>query len=198
MVMTGVCGCTMHCKGHRLKIGCEGLVGYVASTGQMRYAPDVRNDPYYIGCEPATLSEVAIPLRVGEKLVGVFTASHHEVDAFPRQQLRILQALCDHVAVAMQNARQVPVGTCGTRRPGPRGAGSARDSAGAPSEEFAIYSWLCDFRSQCSGAGGGRRLVRLHSLPRRALGARFGRCFWQRNSSGIADVGDTRGAAFIG
>jgi sigma-B regulation protein RsbU (phosphoserine phosphatase) len=72
----------------------------------MRYAPDVRNDPYYIGCEPATLSEVAIPLRVGEKLVGVFTASHHEVDAFPRQQLRILQALCDHVAVAIQNARR--------------------------------------------------------------------------------------------
>jgi phosphoserine phosphatase RsbU/P len=106
MVMTGVCGCTMHCKGHRLKIGCEGLVGYVASNGQMRYAPDVRNDPYYIGCEPATLSEVAIPLRVGEKLVGVFTASHHEVDAFPRQQLRILQALCDHVAVAIQNARR--------------------------------------------------------------------------------------------
>ena len=77
MVMTGVCGCTMHCKGHRLKIGCEGLVGYVASNGQMRYAPDVRKDPYYIGCEARRrCSEVAIPLRVGEKLVGVFTASH--------------------------------------------------------------------------------------------------------------------------
>jgi sigma-B regulation protein RsbU (phosphoserine phosphatase) len=106
MVMTGVCGCTMHCKGQRLKVGCEGLVGYVAANGQMRYAPDVRKDPYYIGCEASTLSEVAIPLRVGEKLVGVFTASHHEVDAFPRQQLRILQALCDHVAVAIQNARR--------------------------------------------------------------------------------------------
>ena len=51
MVMTGVCGCTVHCKGHRLKIGCEGMVGYVAANGQMRYAPDVRKDPYYIGCE---------------------------------------------------------------------------------------------------------------------------------------------------
>jgi phosphoserine phosphatase RsbU/P len=106
MVMTGVCGCTLHCKGQRLKIGCEGLVGYVAANGQMRYAPDVRKDPYYIGCEESTRSEVAIPLRVGERLVGVFTASHHEEDAFPRQQLRILQALCDHVAVAIQNARR--------------------------------------------------------------------------------------------
>ena len=38
--------------------------------------------------------------------MGVFTASHPEVDGFPRQQLRILQALCDHVAVAVHNARR--------------------------------------------------------------------------------------------
>jgi len=106
MVLAGVRGCMLHRKGHRLKIGVEGMVGYVASTGQMRYAPDVRKDNYYISCENSTLSEVAIPLRVGEKLVGVFTASHPEVDGFPRQQLRILQALCDHVAIAVNNARR--------------------------------------------------------------------------------------------
>jgi sigma-B regulation protein RsbU (phosphoserine phosphatase) len=106
MVMAGVHGCTARDKGFRLKIGTQGMVGYVGSTGQMRYAPDVRADPYYIGCEHATLSEVAIPLRVGERLIGVFTASHPELDAFPRQQLRILQALCAHVAVAVDNAQR--------------------------------------------------------------------------------------------
>jgi len=106
MVMGGVHGCSVHKKGFRLKVGKEGMVGYVASTGQMRYAPDVRKDPYYIACEPSTHSEVAIPLRVGERLVGVFTASHPDLDAFPRQQLRILEALCDHVAVAIDNARR--------------------------------------------------------------------------------------------
>jgi sigma-B regulation protein RsbU (phosphoserine phosphatase) len=105
MVLAGIHGCSLSPKGLRLKIGQEGMVGYVASTGQMRYAPDVRKDPYYISCEHSTLSEVAIPLRVGEKLVGVFTASHPEVDGFPRQQLRLLQAFCDHVAVAVRNAR---------------------------------------------------------------------------------------------
>ena len=107
MVLAGVRGCSVNGKGFRLKIGQEGMVGYVASTGQMRYAPDVRKDQYYIGCEDSTLSEVAIPLHVGERLVGVFTASHPEVDGFPRQQLRILQALCDHVAVAIYNARRL-------------------------------------------------------------------------------------------
>ncbi|MGA7590733.1 MAG: GAF domain-containing SpoIIE family protein phosphatase [Candidatus Sulfotelmatobacter sp.] len=106
MVMGGVHGCSIHQKGFRLKIGKEGMVGYVASTGQMRYAPDVHKDEYYIGCEESTQSEVAIPLHVGERLGGVFTASHPDLDAFPRQQLRLLQALCDHIAVAIDNAHR--------------------------------------------------------------------------------------------
>jgi phosphoserine phosphatase RsbU/P len=106
LVMGGVHGCSLRQKGFRLKIGKEGMVGYVASTGQMRYAPDVRKDEYYIGCEESTQSEVAIPLHVGERLVGVFTASHPDLDAFPRQQLRLLQALCDHMAIAIDNAHR--------------------------------------------------------------------------------------------
>jgi len=102
----GCVGCELHGPGHSLKIGKEGMVGYVAGTGQMRYAPDVRKDPYYIGCEDATLSEVAIPLHVDGQLIGVFTASHHDLDAFPPEQLKLLQALCKHVAVAVRNARR--------------------------------------------------------------------------------------------
>ncbi len=106
LVLTGVCGCTMYEKGDRKKIGKEGMTGHVAATGKMHYAPDVRLDPYYIACEPSTLSEVAIPLHVDGKLVGVFSTSHHELDAFPPTQLRLLQALCKHIAVAIHNARR--------------------------------------------------------------------------------------------
>ncbi|MGB9074841.1 MAG: GAF domain-containing SpoIIE family protein phosphatase [Terriglobales bacterium] len=106
LVLAGVRGCTMYGKGARLKIGTEGMVGYVAATRQMRYAPDVTRDPYYMACEPATRSEVAIPLQVENDLVGVFTASHCELDAFSPGQLRMLQGLCAHVAVAVHNARR--------------------------------------------------------------------------------------------
>jgi phosphoserine phosphatase RsbU/P len=102
----GCTGCEVCGAGHILKIGTQGMVGYVAGTGQMRYAPDVKKDPYYIGCEECTQSEVAIPLHVDGKLIGVFTASHPELDAFPSEQLRLLQALCGHVAVAVHNARR--------------------------------------------------------------------------------------------
>ncbi len=109
LVLASACGCdgcAAHGPGHSLKIGKEGMVGHVAATGQMRYAPDVRLDPYYIGCEEATQSEVAIPLLVDGQLVGVFSTSHHELDAFPPEQLRLLQALCKDVAVAVHNARR--------------------------------------------------------------------------------------------
>jgi sigma-B regulation protein RsbU (phosphoserine phosphatase) len=109
MVIAGVCGCTVNHKGHVLKIGKEGMVGYVASTGQMRYAPDVSKDPYFVACEPTIRSEVAIPLLVDNQLIGVFTASHPDLDAFPAEQLRLLQALCGHVAVAVHNARRFQV-----------------------------------------------------------------------------------------
>ena len=105
MVLAGVQGCTTEGKGERLKIGKEGMVGYVAGTRQMRYAPDVGKDPYYIACEPSIHSEVAIPLLANGQLIGVFTAAHPDLDAFPPEQLRLLQALCSHVAVAVHNAR---------------------------------------------------------------------------------------------
>ena len=106
LVLTGTRGCSVHGKGHRLKFGTEGMVGHVAATRQMHYAPDVNRDPYYTACEPDTQSEVAIPLHVEGDLIGVFTASHCELDAFSEAQLRLLQGLCSHLAVAVQNARR--------------------------------------------------------------------------------------------
>ena len=104
-VLAGVRGCSVYSKGHHLKMG-DGMVGHVAATGKMHYAPDVSRDPYYEACEPGTRSEVAIPLQREGELVGVFTASHCELNAFCPDQLRLLQGLCDHVAVAVHNARR--------------------------------------------------------------------------------------------
>jgi sigma-B regulation protein RsbU (phosphoserine phosphatase) len=104
-VLAAVRGCSLYGKGHRLKKG-AGMVGHVAATGKMHYAPDVTRDPYYLACEPDTRSEVAIPLQREGDFVGVFTASHCELNAFCPDQLRLLQALCDHVAVAVHNARR--------------------------------------------------------------------------------------------
>ncbi|MGA8538159.1 MAG: GAF domain-containing SpoIIE family protein phosphatase [Terriglobales bacterium] len=104
-VLAGVRGCRVHGKGDRIPMD-KGMVGHVAATRKMHYAPDVSRDPYYMACEPDTRSEVAIPLQREGDLVGVFTASHCELDAFCPDQLRLLQGLCAHVAVAVHNAQR--------------------------------------------------------------------------------------------
>lgn len=105
MVLHGVRGSSRYHKGDRLQIGREGMVGYVAATGKMHYARDVRLDPHYIACEPITRSEVAIPLKASGQVTGVLIIDHDETDAFSDDQLKVLQALAGHIAIAIQNAR---------------------------------------------------------------------------------------------
>jgi GAF domain-containing protein len=81
------------------------MVGHVAATGRMRYAPDVQVDPHYIPCEPDTRSEVDIPLITNGKVIGVVSVTHAEADAFSGDQLQVLIALAEHIGVAIENAR---------------------------------------------------------------------------------------------
>jgi len=105
MVLRGIHGRTQHSKGERLRIGCEGMVGHVAATGQMHYAPDVSLDPYYIACEPGTQSEISIPLYAGGEVIGVFSVAHLQINAFSDDQVQVFQALAGHISVAIENAR---------------------------------------------------------------------------------------------
>jgi len=120
----------------------------------MHYAPDVRQDPYYIGCEESTLSEVAIPLHVEGQLVGVFTASHNELDAFKPCQLRLLQAMCTDVAVAVHNARRFQR----ELRHRKQMSGEARETSAFP-QGRSHDSWFYRIRAFPSRGRRGRRLV---------------------------------------
>jgi sigma-B regulation protein RsbU (phosphoserine phosphatase) len=106
MVVAGVRGCTVHTKGHRFKIGKEGMVGWVAAHGRTRYAPDVTLDPHYVGCEEATKSEIVIPLRANGHLIGVLCTGHPELDGFSEWERQMLEQLAEQIAIAVHNARQ--------------------------------------------------------------------------------------------
>jgi sigma-B regulation protein RsbU (phosphoserine phosphatase) len=95
----------LHLKGYRFKVGGEGMVGRVSATAKMRYAPDVRSDPYYVVSEPTTMSEVDIPLISRGKLIGIFNAQSTSLDAFSSEQIGLLCALADTIAIAIENAR---------------------------------------------------------------------------------------------
>ena len=104
--LAAVHGCSQSNKGERWPVT-EGLSGQVVATGKAYYAPDVTQELLYRACEPHTRSEVIIPLKVRDRIIGVFGASHHDVDAFPRAQIEILKALAGHIAVAVDNAQRI-------------------------------------------------------------------------------------------
>jgi phosphoserine phosphatase RsbU/P len=51
------------------------------------------------------LSEAVIPLKAGGRVLGVLSLDHREVDAFSTDQLKVLQAIAGHIAIAVANAR---------------------------------------------------------------------------------------------
>ena len=55
-----------------LRVG-TGIVGWVAKTGEPLIVPDVSQDKRYVMARPETRSELAAPLRIGERIIGVFT-----------------------------------------------------------------------------------------------------------------------------
>ncbi len=94
-------------QGHRLKIGQVGIVGYVANTGKPRIALDTGEDAVFFNNPnlPGTKSEMALPLKIGEKIIGVIDVQSTESAAFKQEDVEILSILADQVSIAIENAR---------------------------------------------------------------------------------------------
>ena len=94
---------------HRLKVGQIGLVGMVAETGQPRIALDVDKDAAHFRNPllPETRSEVALPLRSRDQIIGVLDVQSQDPAAFDEQDVIILQIIADQLATAIENRRLV-------------------------------------------------------------------------------------------
>ena len=94
-------------RGHQLKIGEQGIVGYATSTGKPRIALDVGEDAVYFDNPdlPDTRSEMALPLKIGEGVVGALDVQSTEASAFSEEDISVLTLLADQVSLAIENAR---------------------------------------------------------------------------------------------
>jgi phosphoserine phosphatase RsbU/P len=87
-----------------LKLG-EGLIGHAALTKQVINVPDVSKDPRYIPWVEDCRSELALPLLVKDRCIGVMDLESPDYDAFGKRDVEVLSALASQVAVAIENAR---------------------------------------------------------------------------------------------
>ena len=104
---TGEAGEKMKAQRYSVIVGSSSVIGKVSESGASLLLNDVTHEPLYIP-NPLLLdtkSEVAIPLRIGTRIVGVIDIQSEDTFAFTEDDISVLQSLADQVAVAIDNAR---------------------------------------------------------------------------------------------
>lgn len=86
--------------------GGKGITRWVASTGKPALINDVRSDPRYLEGHAAINSELAVPIRLRDELLGVLNLESQALDAFGVEDLELLNALADQLAIAISNIRR--------------------------------------------------------------------------------------------
>jgi GAF domain-containing protein len=96
---------------HKLGIGQSGIVGFVSATGKPRIALDVGADAAFFNNPdlPSTRSEMALPLRVADQIIGVLDVQSIAPNAFQEEDIDVLSTLADQVSIAIQNARSFEI-----------------------------------------------------------------------------------------
>jgi GAF domain-containing protein len=97
----------MLARKHRLRVGQEGIVGYVTAAGEPRIAMDVGKDAVFFDNPelPDTHSEMALPLKSENRIMGALDVQSTEQGAFTDEDIQMLSLLSDQVSLAIENAR---------------------------------------------------------------------------------------------
>lgn len=103
---TGEAGRVMREQGHRLEVGGQSMVGTACAQRQARLALDVGEESVRFDNPllPHTRSEMALPLVVGDRVLGALDVQSVDPAAYSKEDVAVLQLVADQVGVAVDNA----------------------------------------------------------------------------------------------
>jgi anti-anti-sigma regulatory factor len=104
---SGEAGRQLVAQGQYVEAGSRSIVGWCVASKEPRLAPDVGADPMYLPVPllPDTRSEMAIPLRIGDRVIGALDVQSERLNAFTEDEVTVFRTMADQLAVAIENAR---------------------------------------------------------------------------------------------
>ena len=102
---TGEAGAQLKRIGHKLAIGSKSIVGFVAGQGEPLVVNDITKDATHLPNPmlPDTRAEAAIPLKIGERILGVLDVQSTIPYSFNSSDVNTFQTLADQLAIAVNN-----------------------------------------------------------------------------------------------
>jgi GAF domain-containing protein len=103
---TGDAGAQLKRIGHKLPVGSKSIVGFVAGKGESLVVNDIQKDATHLPNPmlPDTRAEAAIPLKVGERILGVLDVQSTVPYSFNPSDISMFQTLADQLAIAVSNS----------------------------------------------------------------------------------------------
>ncbi|GAB4475910.1 MAG: hypothetical protein Kow00124_17500 [Anaerolineae bacterium] len=104
---TGAAGRQLLARGHYLPVGSRSVIGRVTASGQPVVALDTDSDAIHRRNEllPDTRSEMALPMRIGDRIIGALDVQSVAPNAFDADDVAVFQIIADQLAIALDNAR---------------------------------------------------------------------------------------------
>ena len=102
----GEIGAKMFEMGHKMPLG-SGLIGVAAETGETVMRPNLSEDPDWHSNPllPETRGEIAVPIKLGDEILGVLDIQSNQVNAITDDDRLLLEGICGQIAIAMEQTR---------------------------------------------------------------------------------------------
>ncbi|MGD2144033.1 MAG: GAF domain-containing protein, partial [Anaerolineae bacterium] len=107
LTMQSIAGAYTDILPHDLSLAVgEGMTGRAAATGKVQCSSDVSTNPHYVRkATEDTKSELSVPIRSGDQVIGVLDLQDDELDAFDKMDVTTAETLSTQIAAAIENAR---------------------------------------------------------------------------------------------